>query len=149
MAYFTSNFYYRFDHKSMEKLKYNWQRLTVSALFVQNIFMQVNCYCWLSRRRYVGLVRCTSSRLKFSRYSMSSIKRCVNCHAPLAHAMIYSSIAMRMSVHDSLLPVSTTINSSSSSLSPLGDIYSFASWQNRHFGGVFSAIAPYTGVGPI
>ena len=22
-------------------------------------------------------------------------------------------------------------------MSPLGDIYSFASWQNRHFGGVF------------
>ena len=22
-------------------------------------------------------------------------------------------------------------------MSPLGDIYSFASWQNRHFGGIF------------
>ena len=34
-------------------------------------------------------------------------------------------------------------------MSPLGDIYVFASWQNRHFGGGFSALAPYTGVGPI
>jgi len=29
-----------------------------------------------------------------------------------------------------------------------GDIYSFASWQNWLFWGVFSALALYTGVGP-
>ena len=55
---------------------------------------------------------------------------------------LFISSAAPATLSTVFVALSTVFSSSSYSLvcafmSPLGDIYAFASWQNRHFGGVF------------
>ena len=77
------------------------------------------------------LIRCERHRLQLMKSEKAAAVVAVTCRVSLhqsAQHTWHGSVDSVEGIYNIVLRVF---------MSPLGDIYSFASWQNRHFGGVF------------